>query len=245
MMNKLLRAFMMCGFAVAAFAATEQPAEKHWSDRLELGTRVTYFMLQDDSSDSFLGSINQLDEKQDYIPYKVFADWMITPAIGVELTWDDIKANAQTDASDEHVDGDFKLTGPVVTVFGRYANQTIFTPFAGAGLSYMFGEFEEAKWWAMGYAHESDWAALGYPDEVRHGISRDIDPDDSIGFVLTGGSDIRITDRLSANLYARYEYIEADTDFVEKRGEVDVVNHDSQTIPFSNFAVGLGVKYSF
>ena len=249
-MKKMLFALMMgCFAALPVCAATQTPevenAPSPLAGRLEVGTRVTYFILQDDSSDSFLGSINQLNDEQDYIPYKLFADWMITPAIGVELTWDDLKAGAQTDEVDEHVDGDFELMGPVVTVFGRYKNKTIFTPFAGAGLSYMFGDFEETQWWAMGYSHESDWAALGYPDEARHNITRRIDVDDSLGWILTCGSDVRITPRLSANLYARYEYLEADATFVEKRGEVDVVNHESSSIPFSNFALGLGVKYVF
>ena len=243
-MKKLSCVIAWCGLTLSALAAGES-VETPWANHLELGTRVTYFMLQDDSSDSFLGSINQLDEKQDYIPYKVFADWMITPAIGVELTWDGIEADAQTAATDQHVDGDFTLTGPIATVFGRYVNETIFTPFAGVGLSYMFGDFEEAKWWALGYAHENDWAALGYPDTVRNNITRCIDVDDAVGLVFTCGSDIQITENVSANLYFRYIDIEADATFTEKRGDVDVVNHESNSIPFSHVALGLGVKYIF
>ena len=243
-MKKLSFVIAWCGLTLSALAAGES-VETPWANHLELGTRVTYFMLQDDSSDSFLGSINQLDEKQDYIPYKVFADWMITPAIGVELTWDGIKADAQTAASDEHIDGDFELAGPIITVFGRYVNETIFTPFAGAGLAYMFAEFNEAQWWAMGYAHESDWAALGYPDEVRNNITRCIDVDNAVGLVLTGGSDIWFTDYFSATFFVRYINLDTDATFTEKRGDVDIINHDSQSIPFSHFAFGLGVKYVF
>lgn len=87
-------------------AATVYPSEddsaRFIQSHFRIGTRVTWFMLDDskrkvDMSDSYFGSITELRAIQNWIPpYKLYADIMINPYIGVEVTWDQIRADTIT-----------------------------------------------------------------------------------------------------------------------------------------------------
>jgi outer membrane protein W len=212
---------------------------------LELGTRMTYFILQDSSDDGgFLGSIVELDDQQDYIPWKLYATWMFNAKWGIELTWDQVQAEAITADTDSHSDGDFELTGPILSATYRMDARGSFSPYAQLGIAWMLGDFEPVQWWALGYDKESDWVLLGSTDEVRNGITREIDVEDSLGLVASVGSGVRISERWSADLYLRYMWLEADTTFTEYRSGKPIAG-DSSTIPFSNLALGLGATYAF
>jgi outer membrane protein W len=216
------------------------------ADKLTLGTRMTYFILLDSTSDSFLGSIGTLDECQDYIPWKLYATWQFNPKWGLELTWDQVKATAITHTADQHTDGKFEVMGPILSAEYRLDKFGRFSPYAQFGLAWMLGDFDPAQWWALGYATEADWVLLGSTDQVRNGITREIDDDDSLGLVAAVGTRIEFSERWSGDLLLRYMYLESDATFTEyRKGRPIPGTGDSNTIPFSNLALGVGVAYAF
>ena len=216
-----------------------------FAGHLELGTRITHFVLVDEDDDSFLGSIDHLGDEQDYLPYKLFADYLFNPYFGVELTYDRVEAVAKTSADDNHTDGNFVLDGPILTAFGRYPNDSICTPFAGAGVAYFQADFEAQDWWGLGYSSPADYASVGSPNEPRGGKTRELNPDDALGFVVTAGSAFKISEHWSADLYARYMTIETDVEFLIKQNGDVIDDNGTTTVPFDNFAFGAGVKYVF
>lgn len=221
---------------------TSSPVAGH----LELGTRITHFVLVDeDDSNGFLGSIDHLGDEQDYIPYKVYADWLFCPYGGIELTWDHVGAIAKTSASDNHTDGKFVLDGPILTAFGRYPNASMFQPYAGLGAAFYMTDFEAEDWWAKGYSSPDDYASLGSPSEDRNGKSRSIQTDDTVGFVATAGTDIKITKNWSADLYFRYTAVDVDAHFTLLTNGKVTEDKGTYTIPFDNYTFGAGAKYVF
>jgi len=213
---------------------------------LELGTRITHFILVDeDDSSGFLGSIDHLGDEQDYIPYKLYADWLFCPYCGLELTWDHVGAIAKTSAADNHTDGKFVLDGPILTAIGRYPNSSVFQPYAGLGAAFYMTDFEAEDWWALGFASPQDFADLGSPSEPRNGKSRSIETDDTVGFVATAGTDIKITKNWSADIYARYTAVDVDAHFTLLTNGKVTEDKGTYTIPFDNYALGAGLKYVF
>jgi outer membrane protein W len=216
------------------------------ADKLTLGTRTTYSILETSSSDSFLGTISKLEDREDYIPWKFFAAWQFNPKWGLELTWDQIAAETITKTADQHSDGEFEMIGPILSSVYRMDKHGRFAPHAQLGVAWMQGNFNPAHWWALGYEHESDWVLLGSTDQARNEITREIEVDDSLGLVAALGSRIEVTPRWSGDILLRYMYLESDATFTEKRaGRPIPGTGDSNTIPFSHLALGVGVAYAF
>ncbi len=223
--------------AVGSAAVADETAKdgKTWSscltDRVEVGTRVTYFKLEDDQKNaeatskaegSFYGSITELDAQQNYIPLKLFVDYKFTKYVGAEVTVDEIQADTIT-RSDGHNDGTVDMWGPIVSLFGRYPNSTRFIPYAGAGMVYFWSDFKEEESWKHG-----------------NGNDQTFDLDDSTGWVAYGGVSAKVTGRWFADLYVRHMDIDVDGTHYNHGRNTGVF-----TFPMSNDAVGLGVRYIF
>ena len=223
------------------------PWDEALAGRLTLGTRLTPFLLLDDESDTgFLGTISKLEAEEDYFPWKFLVEYHFTPRWGVELTWDQIAAHAVTHAADHHMDGDFELTGPILSAVYHLEKRGRFQPYAELGLAWMVADFDPAKWWALGYAHESDWVYWNYSDEPRNSITRKIQVDDAPGVILAAGSRIEITRHWSGDLLLRYMYLEPEAEFTEYRKGMPIPGvADEGPIPLSNLALGLGATYTF
>ncbi|MEI7437600.1 MAG: hypothetical protein WCL16_12425 [bacterium] len=208
---------------------------QHIARRLEVGTRVTYFMLEDvtrGADNHFYGSIDKLDATQDLIPYKLFADYLVSPYWGFDLTWDDIQSDTIT-TSDGHNDGQLVLWGPMLSAFARYPNQTRFTPSAGAGVTYLFADFQENPEWM----HPATNPGIDF---------QTFSPDNTFGWLVYVNLATHITGHWYADLYLRH--LGADVQGVhslKKVGE-DFVHHQGDfNFPVSNDAVGIGVRYAF
>jgi hypothetical protein len=214
--------------------------------KLTLGTRMTCFFLLDSSSDHILGTITKLDETQDFIPWKLFAEWQFNPTWGVELTWDQFSAKTITSREDHHSDGSYEFKGPILDAVYQVGHYGRFVPYAQLGFAWMLGDFDPEKWWALGYTTEGDWIQMGSTDEPRNKMSREIEVDDALGLVAALGSRIEFSRRWSGDLLLRYMYLESESTFQEYRG-TDPIHEadDAQEILFSNLALGLGVAYAF
>ena len=215
-----------------------------FNGHLTLGTRLTWFTFVEEPSTNYLGTIGKLDEVQDYIPWKFYALWQFTPHWGMDLTWDQVEGKTITRTTDEHTDGNFKASGPICDVVYQMNTYGRFTPYAQAGLAWMHGTFDPATWWALGYTHEQDWLDMGSPGKARQGKRRNIDLDDSLGFVAGAGTRIAITKRWSGDLLLRYMHLENDANFSEKISK-RVIRDEDASIPLHNLALGVGVAYVF
>ena len=222
----------------------------HLADHLEIGTRMVFFSLEETSGE-FIGTIDGLSEEQDAAPLKLFADWLFTPYVGVELTWDKIAGRSVTDTPDQHSDGVLTMSGPVIYAFGRYPfllqldrRSYIIAPYLGLGMAFFSSEFEEDAWWGLGYNNEAQWQAAGSPSTSNNGYTRRIDVDDSTGFTVAAGCAFQVSHGFSVDLYWRY--IDAETDAVYTR-EREGIGSETFTghFPMASTGYGLGIRYAF
>jgi len=214
--------------------------ETYIRDRVVLGTRIITFSLSDD--DVSLGTINKLNDIQDHAPTKIFLNYLMNPYWGFELSYDKIEAETRT--SDGKSDGDVEMSGPILSVFGRYPNHTGFVPYGGIGLAVFGGDFDEEAHWALGYPNPEAYVDAGSPSTPLGGRTRSMSVDDYTGTVIYLGVVWEFWERWAADVLFRYMDMEADSTFTGKvHGNVETVISD--TFDLSNTAYGLGIRYTF
>jgi outer membrane protein W len=220
--------------------------QNNWIENLEVGTRLTYFSIKDNKRDvnavstdmgSFYGSITELKAVQNYMPLKVFVDYKVNPYWGVELTWDQVQADTIT-RSDGHNDGAINVKGPILSVFARYPNYSVVTPYAGIGLAYLFSDFEEDYYWQYAIYRDSGIHKNG--DEW----SQTMDLDNAVGWVVYAGASIQIVYQWEADVYIRYMKADIDGTHSTFVGST-VTDTASPSFPLSNIALGIGLRYCF
>ena len=216
--------------AMANAYPSESDTEHFINSHIRLGTRVTWFYLDDskrnpDMSDSYYGSITELRAIQNLIPYKLYADIMINPYIGVEITWDQIQSDTIT-RLDGHNDGTIDLKGPLAGLLLRYPNATRLTPYGGVGAAWFRAEFNEDYYWQ-------------YP---RATYEQEIDLQNTWGWFAYLGLSIRIWSRWSAELYYRHTGVSVNGNHWEYN---QTRMTGTFTFPLSNEALGLGANYTF
>lgn len=225
---------------------------KSWHDRVEIGTRIISIDLKDDSTDldetgnGFLGSIVGLDGEDDLAPTRFFIDILATPYLGLELSYDKISAETQTSplVGEVKSDGTLELSGPIVSIFGRYPNKTGITPYGGIGYAFYSADFSETGHWANGYPDPSAYAAAGSPNEPLGGRSRKMNVDDVTALVIYGGVIWSFHEHWAVDLYVRSMDAEVDANFVGSvRGTVET-DKDGK-FPMEHTGYGLSVHYLF
>jgi len=192
-------------------------------DRLEAGTRGTYFILLNDTRgekfhNSFVGSITKLKEDQTFVPTKVYVQYKIWPYFGIGGSYDRFGAEAWDDSG---TDGTAVLSGPLLYLLGCYPNSTAFTPFCELGTAFYSANCRNA----------STWGTQG---------NKVMNLNNTRGYYAALGCDIKIRNRLAVNFYSRYMNVDVDGVFMlngKKREDIIFTT--------SHLAVGLGVKYSF
>ena len=217
--------------------------EQYIQGKLQIGTRMVYRSLTDaDSgfkggtygSGTYLGTIYAVDEEQSYVPNKFFITYYFTKYFGFELAYDSMEA--KTVAWDiynnvDKSDGNVSLAGPTMTLLGKFANSTPFSPYIGIGLGFFKGDFDEAAEWA-----HSD-TSLGSRD-------REMVVDSVTAVLLTSG----LTWSFATNwlLDLSLQYVKADPDVVFNgytNGRLDTEQWGH--FPMDNIALRLGIVYSF
>ena len=217
----------------------ETKARRGPGGRLALGTRFLHYSLHEtyratynsDGSfdEGFLGTIEGLEEEQDYAPTRLYAQYAFTDYVGIGVSYDKLRVRTIThfyEWEDEstrplHTDGDFEFQGPIFYALLAYPNESRFTPFGEIGLAYYMAEFQPTE----------DWGDGG---------RRELRTEDAMGFAIAGGCDIALTDNWAVNGYVRYVDVELDVDYyLNKRYRTSAV------FPMSYTAMGLGVSYTF
>lgn len=214
---------------------------------LEIGARYLTYELEDThreptEEDAYLGFINELTLVEDN-DIRLFADILITPWVGVEITSSEIAAET-TNYNNELSDGTLEMSGMMLSIQGRYPNQTRFTPYAGFGKADMDATFQEDTWWTLGYGSPEAWVDDGSPSTGGTPKTRSIEVtgDDTTFFYL--GLLIRLTDYLSADLYYYELDLEAKATFTDTY-EGEEFDTDEGIIPMSHSTLGFGLRYVF
>lgn len=221
-------------------------------DRVEVGMRLTYFALTNPrKSSGFVGTIHEMTAQEDYSLVsgdRLFwlPNWFMAVKFdrywGAEILWSEIRTIAENSWNGDN-DGTFVLKGPTFGVFGRYPNDTGWTPYAGLGAVFYDGSFHPAGWWANGYTCEADYESLG--PEPRNGKTRRMYVDDPIGLVLYAGADVRLWKQLYADLIVRYTWVSTDVSFAGYQNGHTLYVNGPYSVPFDHYAVGAGLKWVF
>jgi len=204
--------------------------DNYLADHLEVGVRVSHFTLDEDKKQEFdengeftggfLGSIDRLEEEQDYVP-TLYVRYNFTEYVGVEVGWD--KFEVKTGTYFNTTDGNFIYSGLNLLLRGRYPNETILTPYASLGWSFLSGEVD----------YNPEWHQNG---------RRNLYPDDTTAFSFGAGCEVEIASNWSLDLALRY--IKADFD-VEYKLAAEPTSRGSFNFPLDNTTVQAGISYCF
>ncbi|MFW5870855.1 MAG: outer membrane protein [Verrucomicrobiota bacterium] len=210
--------------------AYREVRKQHLADHLEIGARISRFRLKKSKKQEFdkdgkfiggfLGSIDEIDEQQDYSP-TLYLRYNINKNFGLELGWDrfDIQTRTYYDTSD----GDFEYSGFSFLLRGRYPNETTFTPYASLGWSLLGGDVD----------YNPEWHDNG---------RRNLYPDDTIAFSLGLGCEFELAPNWRADMGLRM--IRADFD-VEYKLAAERTSRGSFNFPLDNTTVHAGISYYF
>ena len=194
---------------------------------LEVGTRSTGYTFTEDTQGepfdgSFLGSLNEVHESQNYAPIKFFIQYKINPYFGIGTAYDQFKAvTGSSPHGEDGGDGTFTLKGMYFYLLGAYPNETRFTPFVEVGFVSYSSDFEEDDWW-------------------YEGGKRVIHAESEVGSIFAIGCDIHVYEKWSVDVYFRHVNVDQDVDYVFRS-----YVHTPGTFTLSHNEYGIGLKYSF
>lgn len=194
-------------------------------DKLEVGTRMGHAILLNDkrgspNNDSFFGTVTMLREHQHYEPTLLYIQYKLDPVYGVGMSYDKFGAETWDEGG---TDGIFWLSGPLLYAFGRYANETEFTPFCELGLGFYSSSFDA----------DPGWLASNSGKSVNLGSA--------VGWYLGAGCDWHLDPNFSVNIYSRYARIS------DVKGEwfSGYQRMGDVVLTPSYLVIGIGAKYSF
>ncbi len=204
--------------------------KQYLAEHVEIGARISCFRLKRSKKQEFdkdgkfiggfLGSIDEIDEQQDFSP-TLYLRYNINNNFGLELGWDkfDVRTRTYYDTSD----GDFEYSGFSFLLRGRYPNETTFTPYASLGWSLLGGDVD----------YNPEWHDNG---------RRNLYPDDTIAFSLGLGCEFELAPNWRADMGLRM--IKADFD-VEYKLAAERSSRGSFNFPLDNTTVHAGISYYF
>ena len=244
----------------ARLAEDLQRFSDRWlADRVVVGARVTQYTFTaaerrtydefGNFQEGLLGSIVEIDEENSFSP-TFFVRVRLGDFVSLELGWEQLEGATVKYRSD-YSDGDLNASGPTFIILGRYPNASRFTPYLGMGLVFLDTRFEAWGPWHYGFSsHNLDtydtWVAQGADLRVNGGYRRNIETDDTIGFVVNGGCCYRIADAVSGELVLRIMDADVDTRYyLSWYGTDRVVDGGEYSLPLDNWAVQIGITYGF
>ncbi len=219
-----------------------EPAEKSALSGLEIGTRVLYVVLDEESRDGtlkpfadpskptsyanrFLGTINELDVDQEYAPIRLYLQYFFTEHFGVGISYDRLEVDTRDELKS---DGILTMDGPILYGIARKACACGATPFAELGVGL----------YSTSYDPDPSWKDAGPFGR------RVMDTEDPVAFVIGLGVDYNVTETLSLNLYARAVLnatVDAEAYYSKNPGNPFATGE----FPLDYYGFGIGVKYAF
>lgn len=193
---------------------------------------------------TFVGYVNQLTEEDDTGFTPVFS-YYLCDYLRFGLQYNKVTArtmNYNVHSSDGYVD----CQGPVVTLEGSLPLlDDMLIPHVGVGAAFYRGGFHEDSWWHHGFGSNERYLALRQ-HETGAGHYREIDVDDTVGFMLTAGVSFRPVSHLeldlsvrtiSANVDCTYKYV-----YVRNK---EVIIMDEGDFDLDNVSVMFSLSYVF
>ena len=207
-----------------------RPFYADWiADRLSIGLRISHATLTDGKRPAnydkdFIGAINRLDDTDELSVLPEVRYWTARYLL-LTLGMDHVAGRTRNfNTPNHHSDGIATLDGPVLLVEGLLPlmNDTLFLH-AGPGIAYDFGDFDHVTWWRLGYSDEEGWRQSGSPSSgSRGGRYREVQVDDTFGFILSAGFAWRPIDRMELDVSIRHTWVEPDVRWgYSKRGHFD------------------------
>lgn len=219
--------------------------------RIEVGLRVSQFSLVEDSMgfldefgiprDTFIGSVNTLSEEQALFPPEPFIHVALNQYIGFELSYSSLEVETETFTGKS--DGNLTMSGPIISVIGRYPTRSVFTPYASLGIAIFGAEFDEQAHWALGFAGPEEFIAAGSPSEPFGDRTREMFVDDATGLVLTGGVLWRFAPDWAADGFVRYMDVESSA-LARSQVRERTTTETSGKFFLENVAFGAGIRYA-
>jgi len=237
-----------------AFAASEYEIhptvrnvyEDYIVDHFEAGLRITHFQFKDptqytrDASGNITGgytagiSTYDLEEEQSYMP-TIYLRYNVIEYITLQFSWEYLKGkawNIQVPPYPQGSDGDLILSGPSFSLYGRYPiefeqiENFRVAPYAGVGIVFFKADFEQ----------DSEWHADGL---------RNMEADDTTGYLLTLGTSVTLWENIEADLSISSLKAEPSAKYWYRgRGTSD--NPDNEwDFPADSWLYQFAVKYVF
>jgi outer membrane protein W len=159
-----------------------------------------------------------------------YVRYHFTDIVSLQLGWENLEGRTKTLnvtalAPYPHSNGNVELSGPSVTVLGRYPLPQLesVTPYAGLGLVFFSGNF----------AMDPDWHENG---------RRYMESDDETGILATLGASVRIYEQFEADLSLSYIRARPSARY---RLWIDDGYSATWEFPMDSWVYQLGLKYAF
>lgn len=223
------------------FLVSQEPTfyDHYIRDRLHIGTRVMAFSLLEKEagdkqegkfpSSSFLGSLTNLEEVQNYAPIYLYVQYDILPWWGVGISYDEKEIETddwKSNDGGQGGDGNFISKGPVIYTAVQYPNASRWTPYGEVGFVLYSNEFDPLPSWA-------------------EGGKRQFVVEDDVGTYFAGGVTVKLFEHVSLDLHVRYVRAGIFTEFYfqdpERLGEPQEVGN----FPLDHIGYGVGIKATF
>lgn len=235
--------------------SVEQKGRPWYRDRLEIGLRVSFNEMDtkdkwdEGEQEGFLGTIAHFENKNKMQFSNIVLSYRVLDWLSVGATWDMIDEVAVTRTEDLHCDGEWKDSGPSLSLVFNYPKKLFgfLTPYAEIGTHFSNGTFEAYPWWHLGYASPSVYRELGSPSKGRGSYRRYICSEESETLTLLWGAGLKvhITDRFLLDFAYRHIDCDQTAHFYLERGGVLLKDNGLYDIPLSYAQFCAGIRYVF
>lgn len=224
---------------------------------LQIGTRISYFSLDDPDSGhrggyhgdgTYLGTIYALEENQNYAPVKFFGRIFLFEYIGFEIANDSFEAATKATSygyEGDKSDGDVTASGLTYSLVLQFPNRTKFTPYVQYGQGKFNTDFEESDHWGLGYRDPDAYADAGSPGTPLNGYTRRIDTEDVTADIFGIGFYYNVTENLLVDFSYLHTSFDVDGVFYGTAADGEILVEQAGTFPMSNYQLRLGIAYQF
>ena len=212
------------GFSVSALTKNHRPKDR-------------------DGGRTFVGFVNKLENER---PVRFTADISYWASRHLSLGLSFANFGGRTRNYNNHrSDGCVEVWGPVLHADAVLpCLDDVLLPHLGAGVIYGVIDFEEDRWWNLGYSSQAEYDATGHTYKTKNDRYREIRVENAFGFVLQAGMAWRPMEHVQLDLTLRQTFLSCDAEFGYRRtrgyrrelpGEFDL----------DNFSVIFTVGYVF
>ncbi len=226
--------------------------------RLELGWRIARTKADtkhcwheaevEEDEYGFLGSMEYLNETDNYDHYNLVATYKIIDWFAIGVTYDRISEVATTRSEDSHQDGEWSEKGPSISAI--LTSPRIFdivSPYFELGFHFPSASFDPYPWWTLGYPSPAYYESIGSPTTSNKGYERIITAQEADSRTRLWGIGLKVYVFENLVLDIAYRHIDCDIDahYVRTVYGKTLEDHGSYTIPLSYSQLCFGIRWAF